>query len=230
MPFEREAVLIATATIGTTLAPWGLSFIQSYAADKRLTVDDLRFEKVDVVVGAVLTGVIGAFVVVACAATLRARGISIDDAADAARALEPLAGDLAGVLFGAGLVGAGILGAAILPLSTAYSVSEFVGTESALDDRFGDARLFYVTYVGVMSLSAGLVLLPGVPLVAVLVLTQVLNAVLLVPLLAFMYGLSRDSQIMGPYTAKPAVAASYIVAIGLISLCLCALAVSTFAR
>ena len=49
----------STATIGTTLAPWGLSFIQSYAVDKHLTVDDLRYERIDVVTGAVLTGVIG---------------------------------------------------------------------------------------------------------------------------------------------------------------------------
>jgi hypothetical protein len=81
-------VLIATATVGTTLAPWGLSFIQSYAVvDMKLTVADLRYERIDVVTGAVLTGVIGFFVVVACAATLHVQGITIDDAADAAGAL-----------------------------------------------------------------------------------------------------------------------------------------------
>ena len=95
MPLTRDAVLIATATVGTTLAPWGLSFIQSYAVDKKLTVSDLRYERIDVVTGAVLTGVIGFFVVVACAATLHVQGITIDDAADAAGALEPLAGSLA---------------------------------------------------------------------------------------------------------------------------------------
>ena len=92
MPLTRDAVLIATATVGTTLAPWGLSFIQSYAVDKKLTVADLRYERIDVVTGAVLTGVIGFFVVVACAATLHVQGVAINDAADAAGALEPLAG------------------------------------------------------------------------------------------------------------------------------------------
>ena len=92
MPLTRDAVLAVAATVGTTLAPWGLAFIQSYAVDKRLTVADLRYERVDVVVGAVLTGVIGLFVVVACAATLHASGMHIDDAGDAAQALEPLAG------------------------------------------------------------------------------------------------------------------------------------------
>lgn len=223
MPLTRDAVLIATATIGTTLAPWGLSFIQSYAADKRLTVDDLRYENVDVVVGSTLTGVIGVFVVVACAATLHVSGISINDAADASRALEPLAGNLAATLFGIGLVGAGILGAAILPLSTAYSVSEYVGTESALDDNFSDARLFYLTYLIVTTLAAGLVLIPGTPLITVLVLTQVLNAVLLLPLLVFMYGISRDRDLMGPHTATRTMAAGYLFVILLISICLGAL-------
>jgi NRAMP (natural resistance-associated macrophage protein)-like metal ion transporter len=227
MPATRDAIVIATATIGTTLAPWGLSFIQSYTADKRLTANDLRYENVDVTVGATLTGVIGVFVVVACAATLYTSGISISDAADASRALEPLAGDLAATLFGIGLIGAGILGAAILPLSTSYSVCEYVGTESALDDRYRDARLFYLTYFVITAMGAGLVLVPGAPLITILVATQVLNAVLLVPLLLFMYGIARDRDLMGQFAATRTLAAGYVFAIGLIGLCLVALAGSS---
>ncbi len=74
IPLNRDALLVAVATVGTTLAPWGLAFIQSYAVDKRLQLKDLRYERVDVIVGAVLTGVIGFFVVVACAATLHVAG------------------------------------------------------------------------------------------------------------------------------------------------------------
>ena len=107
--------------------PWGLAFIQSYAVDKRLKIKDLRYERVDVIVGAVLTGVIGLFVVVACAATLHVAGIEINDARDAATALEPLAGSAAATLFGLGFLGAALLAAAIVPLSTAYSVSETLG-------------------------------------------------------------------------------------------------------
>lgn len=95
MPASREAVLISVATLGTTLAPWGIAFMQSYAVDKRLGVADLRYERVDVLGGALLTGVIGFFVVVACAATLHPAGIGIEDGGDAARALEPLAGSSA---------------------------------------------------------------------------------------------------------------------------------------
>jgi Mn2+/Fe2+ NRAMP family transporter len=223
MPLDRDAVLIATATLGTTLAPWGLSFIQSYAVDKRLTVADLRWERVDVVVGAVLTGVIGLFVVVTCAATLHARGVVIESAADAAQALAPLAGDLSSTLFGIGLVGAALLAASVLPLSTAYSVCEFTGSESALDDRFGQARTFYLGFILVTAVSAGVVILPGVPLVTVLVLTQVLNAVLLLPLLVFMLVVARDRELMGAYAAGRGATALYVGTIGAIAVCVSAL-------
>ena len=136
MPTDGAAIAIVTATVGTTLAPWGLSFIQSYAVDKKLRTEDLALERVDVVTGAVLTGVIGFFVVVACAATLHRDGRSIRDAADAAVALEPLAGRAASTLFAVGLIGAAFLAASVLPLSTAYSVCEYAGVEAAVDDPF----------------------------------------------------------------------------------------------
>ena len=154
-----------TATIGTTIAPWGLAFIQSYAVDKRLRPSDLGLELVDVVVGAVLTGVIGFFVVIACAATLHASGHSIHDARDAAAALEPLAGAWSARLFGAGLLGAALLAVAIVPLSTAYSVAESFGTESRLDDRLGEARIFYGAYLGTMARAAAFVPIPSLPLI-----------------------------------------------------------------
>ena len=136
MPLTRDAVLVAVATVGTTIAPWGLAFIQSYAVDKRLHIKDLRYERIDVIVGAVLTGVIGLFVVVACAATLHAQGTTINDAGDAARALKPLAGHLASTLFGLGFLGAALLAAAIVPLSTAYSVAESAGAAATSTTAF----------------------------------------------------------------------------------------------
>lgn len=230
MPSDRDALVLATATLGTTLAPWGLSFIQSFVADKKLTVRDLRYERVDVTIGAVLTGVIGLFVVVACAVTLHANGIRIDDAADAARALEPLAGGASARLFGLGLIGAGILAASILPLSTAYSVSEFVGAESAVDDRFRDAKLFYGTYVLVTAVAVAVVLVPGAPLVVILVATQVVNAVLLLPLLVFMCGLARDRELMGAHRASGRMLAAYVVVIVLVSAALVGLLVTSVAE
>lgn len=197
LPLNRDALLVAVATVGTTLAPWGLAFIQSYAVDKRLHVKDLRYERVDVVVGAVLTGVIGFFVVVACAATLHVEGISVNDAGDAARALEPLAGSLAATLFGLGFLGAALLAAAIVPLSTAYSISETFGRRADLNDTFQEARLFYLSFGAVVAVAAILVLIPGAPLVPILFLSQALNAVLLLILLPFMRRLGQDRALMG---------------------------------
>lgn len=227
MPTTRDAIVIVTATLGTTLAPWGLSFIQSYAVDKKLRVTDLPFERIDVVTGATLTGVIGFFVVVACAATLWRNGQSIDGASDAALALEPLAGDLAGKLFGLGLVGAALLAASILPLSTSYSVCEYLGVEAALDDRFRDARPFYITYGVVTAVAALAVLVPGAPLVTILLATQVLNAVLLLPLLVFMVRVGRDVTLMEDHRISDRGLVVYVVTIAAIVICVAALLVAT---
>jgi Mn2+/Fe2+ NRAMP family transporter len=227
LPLERTAVFLAVATIGTTLAPWGLSFIQSYAVDKKLTTADLRYERVDVVAGAALTGIIGAFVIVACAATLHVQGIAVDDAADAARALEPVVGHFASGLFAVGLVGAAVLAASILPLSSAYSICEYIGADDAIDDDFQDARLFYVSYLVMAAIAVTIVLVPGAPLIAILIVTQALNAVLLVPLLVLMGMMGRDRSLMGDHRAGPFATAVYAATIALISGCVVALLVLT---
>ena len=229
LPLNREAVLVAVATVGTTLAPWGLAFIQSYAVDKKLDVKDLRYERIDVVVGAVLTGVIGFFVVVACAATLHVQGVDVNDASDAARALEPLAGDTAATLFGLGFVGAALLAAAIVPLSTAYSISETFGEKADLDDTFEEARPFYLSYAVVVVIAAVLVLIPGAPLIPILFLSQALNAVLLLVLLPFMRSLGKDRELMGEYALGRGDRIATGVALGVIALSVLALAVLTIA-
>lgn len=223
LPLDRDAVLLVTATIGTTLAPWGLSFIQSYVVDKRLTPKDLRYERADVVVGALMTGVIGAFVVVACAATLHVTGTSIEDARDAAAALEPLAGGLASTLFGVGLLGAALLATAILPLSTAYSVCEAVGAEGAVDDRPRDAPVFYGAFALVLVVGVAVVLVPGMPLVSVLYLTQALNAILLLPLLVLVWRITRDRSVMGELAIGRTGSIAALAAIGILGVCVSAL-------
>ena len=157
LPSDRHAVLVATATLGTTLAPWGLAFIQSYTADKQLKPKDWSLSRIDIATGAVLTGVIGLFVVVATTETLYRNHRHINDARDAAVALAPLAGHLASTLFAIGLVGAGMLAAAILPLSTAYSVAESFGHAGKLDGKLRTEPIFYGTFVGVTVAAAGLV-------------------------------------------------------------------------
>ena len=220
MPISQEALFIATATLGTTLAPWGLAFIQSYAVDKRLTKSDLKLLRVDVWTGSLLTGIIGFFVVVTCAATLNASGQTvIDDASQAAAALKPLAGELAREVFAIGLIGAALLAASILPLSTAYAVTDLTGRPAALDDKVEEAPLFYSTFAAITVLAAILVLIPGVPLIKILVLTQIVNAILLLPLLFYMFGIARDIRLMGEYRASDRMLTVYGAIIALIFIC-----------
>jgi NRAMP (natural resistance-associated macrophage protein)-like metal ion transporter len=199
LPGTRHGLLVVVATLGTTLAPWGLAFIQSYAVDKRLKVADLGYERVDVVSGAVLTGIIGVFIVVACAATLHVNGRHIVDAQDAAVALQPLAGSSARTLFGLGLVGAALLAAAVVPLSTAYSVAEAFERRADLNDHFRDAPLFYGAYGVSILVAITIVLIPGAPLVPILFLSQALNAVLLLAILPFLRALARSPELMGEH-------------------------------
>jgi NRAMP (natural resistance-associated macrophage protein)-like metal ion transporter len=225
LPLNREALLVAVATVGTTLAPWGLAFIQSYAVDKKLHVKDLRYERFDVIVGAILTGVIGFFVVIACAATLHVQGIDVNDARDAARALEPLAGNTAATLFGLGFLGAALLAAAIVPLSTAYSVSETLGRKADIDDSFTEARVFYLSYGVVVAIAAVLVLIPGAPLIQILFLSQALNAVLLLVLLPFMRSLGRNRELMGAHVLGRGGRLATGIALAVIAISVLALAV-----
>ena len=228
LPLKRHAILVATATLGTTLAPWGLAFIQSYAVDKRLKPRDWKFERIDVVVGAVATGMIGLFVVVACAETLYRSHTHIKDASNAAVALAPLAGQLASTLFAVGLVGAGLLAAAILPLSTSYSVAESFGKEGRIDGNLRTDPIFFSTYITMTALAAAIVLIPGAPLVPILFLTQAVNAVMLLPFLAMITYLTRDGALMGQLRigavsagaawATTAIIAVTVVALGVFSL------------
>jgi NRAMP (natural resistance-associated macrophage protein)-like metal ion transporter len=224
IPLTHDAIYLATATLGTTLAPWGLAFIQSYAVDKRLTRDDLKLLRVDVWTGSLLTGVIGFFVIVTCAATLNAKGITnITDAVQAAKALEPLAGTLAKDLFAIGLIGAALLAASILPLSTAYSVTDLMGRPSALDDKYSEAPLFYGVFAVLTVVSATLILIPGAPLITILIVSQVLNAILLLPLLLYMFGISKDRKLMGEYRATKTMQSVYLFIISVVALCIAAM-------
>jgi len=138
-----------------------------------------------------------------------------------------LVGAAASDLFAVGLIGAALLAASVLPLSTAYSVCEYAGLESALDDRYRDARPFYWTYGLVTAIGAGVVLLPGIPLITLLVATQVLNAVLLVPLLVAMVGIGRDVDLMGTLAIGRRATVAYAGTILVVAGCVVALAVTS---
>ena len=224
LPQDTAGWIAVAAALGTTLAPWGLAFIQSYAVDKKITLANLRFERVDVIIGSLLTGIIGLAIAVACASTLHRAGVHIEDARDAAIALRPLAGSFATVLFGAGLLGASLLAAAIVPLATAYSIAEGAGSPASLDLDARHFRLFYMAFVILTVVAASIVSLPGLPLIPLIYSSQVVNAVLLPLHVVALQLLARDPAIMGDARSGTASRIAGWVSIVLILACVGALA------
>lgn len=223
MPTNAAGWVAIAAALGTTLAPWGLAFIQSYAVDKKITLETLRWARVDVVIGSVLTGVIGLAIAVACAATLNKAGIHIADAGDAAKALQPLAGRFATVFFGAGLLGASLLAAAIVPIATAYSIAEGVGQPASLDLDSHHFQWFYAAFIGLTIASVSVVSLPGLPLIPLIFMSQVVNAVLLPLHVIALQLLAGNAAIMGTARQGPWSRAAGWGSIALILACIGAL-------
>jgi len=187
------------AAIGTTITPWGQFFIQAYVVDKHISVKKYAYTRLEVFIGAIFTDGIDLFIVVACAATLFAHGIVVNTAQDAARALGPLAGRLASLLFGIGLLNVSILGACILPLATAYAFCEAFGLEASLDDSFSEAPAFH-GLLGFFILAPAIVaVIPHLPLVKVILLSQDVNGILLPIILIFVLVIINDRRIMGDY-------------------------------
>jgi NRAMP (natural resistance-associated macrophage protein)-like metal ion transporter len=192
------------ATVGTTITPWGQAFIQSYVADKRLGPEDLLGERLDVGLGAFLTNLIAAFIVVACAAAVYSVGIKIDTTSpDAvsqiAGALTPLAGSGATVLFAVGLLAASFLGLGVVPLTSAYAACEAFGWETGVDWRVREAPAFYGLMIFFVVFAAVFILLvPARLLVQVMFTAQVVNCLLLPFVLVFVMRLASDRELMGP--------------------------------
>jgi Mn2+/Fe2+ NRAMP family transporter len=185
--------------VGTTIAPWMQFYLQSAIVEKGVQVEDYPLSRLDVIVGCIVTDVVAFFIVLACGATIFKAGGRIETAGDAAMALKPLAGRWASALFAFGLFNASLFAASVLPLSTSYYVCEAFGWESGIDRRREDAPQFYFLYETMIVLGAGLVLLPGVPLLRIMLLSQTANGVLLPFILIFMLLLAGDERLMGRY-------------------------------
>jgi NRAMP (natural resistance-associated macrophage protein)-like metal ion transporter len=207
--------LTVVATVGTTITPWGQAFIQSYVADKRLGPEDLLGERLDVGLGAFLTNLIGAFIVIACAAAVYSVGTQIDTSSpDAvqqiARALKPLAGDGATVLFAVGLLAASFLGLGVVPLTSAYAACEAFGWETGVDWRLREAPAFYGLMIFFVVFAGLFILLvPVRMLITVMFSAQVINCLLLPFVLVFVMRLSADKKLMGPL-----VSGRFLLAVG----------------
>lgn len=196
-------VFLIIAVTGTTVAPWGQFFIQSYVRDKGVTVKEYRFTRFDVLSGAVFTNLIAFFIVLATAATLFVTHTSIDSAGDAANALGPLAGNGAQTLFAVGLIAASILAACILPLSTAYVVCEAFGWESGVGKSWAEAPYFNAIFTAMIATGAAVVLVPDIHLITLQLVSQTLNGILLPVILIYTVKLAGDRGVMGSRANRP---------------------------
>jgi NRAMP (natural resistance-associated macrophage protein)-like metal ion transporter len=192
---------MAIGVVGTTIAPWMQFYLQSSIVEKGVTRRQYKASQIDVISGCIFTDVVAWFIIVACAATLYVHGFrDIKEAADAAQALHPLAGDYAYILFALGLFNASLFAASILPLSTAYTVCEGLGFESGVGMKFGEAPVFYWLYTILIVAGAGVILIPNLPLVQISILSQVVNGIAIPFVLIFMLLLVNDKDLMGEYT------------------------------
>ena len=192
-------LLLMVAVVGTTITPYMQFYLTSAVAEMGIGVDELNLERADAIGGSIWTNVIAIFIVVATATTVGAVGGRITSAADAAQALEPVAGRLAEALFAVGLFGASVLAATIMPLSTAFVICEAFGWESGVDKRFGDARAFFSIYTFVLAAGALIVLVPGLDLLPLIIASQNLQGLLLPVVLIFMALLVNDARLMGEH-------------------------------
>jgi len=204
LPVDLSGFAMVVGIVGTTIAPWMQFYLQSSVVETEARISDYRRVRLDVVLGSLVAVVVAFFIVVACAATLHKSGVTqILSGADAAMALAPLAGAAAKYLFAFGLAVASLFAACILPLSTAYSVCEGLGLEAGVNRRFKEAPEFYWLYTGIIVISAGMILMPGVPLLKIILTSQILNGLLLPVVLVFMALLIRRRELMGEYVNGP---------------------------
>ena len=192
-------VSLLVANIGTTISPYMIFMGQGNVVEKNCDVDDLAYQRIDTVSGAVVAQLIAFFIVVCTGSVLHPAGIAVNSAEDAARALSPLAGPYAEVLFGAGLVGASFLAACVLPGITSSAVCEAFGWERGQDKSWAEAPAYRGMVTAITLLSAVVVVLPNVDLFGIMMVAQVISGVLLPVLLVFMVRIADDRHVMGAY-------------------------------
>src|SRR5664280_3754542 len=196
---EPGYIYMLIGMVGTTIAPWMQFYLQAAVVEKGVTAKEYKKSRIEVIVGCFMTSVIAFFIIVACAGAIYSvRPRDIQDASEAALGLTPF-GEYAFLLFSAGLFNASIFAACILPLSTAYSVCEGLGFEAGVNKRMSEAPVFYFLYTLLIAVGAGVVLIPGFPLVRMILLSQVLNGVLLPFVLIFMILLINRQDLMGEW-------------------------------
>jgi NRAMP (natural resistance-associated macrophage protein)-like metal ion transporter len=194
---------IMVGLVGTSITPWMQFYIQSAVVEKGISPKHLWHSKIDVIAGCTLMLIVTFFIIICCAATIFHAGININDAKDAAVALEPLAGKYASILFGIGLFNASFFAAAILPLAASYYICQGMGWESGVDHSFKEAPQFFTIFSSMIFIGGAMTLIPGIDLFKILLYSQILNGLLIPVVILFIVNLCNDPDIMGEYTNSP---------------------------
>jgi len=199
--FDTGYLVTLTALVGTTIAPWQFFYLQAGFVEKKVGPRQYPQAKLDVLLGSISCMVIVFFIIICTASTLNRSGLTtITDAAEAAKALIPLAGKWAGLTFAFGLLNASLFAATILPLSTAHVICEGLGFEAGLDHKFKEAPAFYWLYSMLIVVGAGIILLPNAPLWKILIFSQLGNGVWLPIVVIFILLLINRKDLMGEHT------------------------------
>ncbi len=195
--YVRNYLIIGMGVLGTTITPWGQFFISSFAFDKKMGKNTLKYSQLETYWGAFLTDFFSFFMIVATASTLFVRGIVLNSGEQAAEAIRPFAGDMAGNLFAIGILAAGFMGLVIVPLSTAYAFSEFFGLSGSLDSDYQKSKTFYILFIIQLLLAAALTAVPGISLFHFAIASQTLNAMILPLVFYYLIKLASSQPLMG---------------------------------
>jgi Mn2+/Fe2+ NRAMP family transporter len=202
--FNSGYIFLFIATAGTTITPFMQIYVQSAVVERGIGPEQLKAERIEVTSGSIFANLVASFIIIATGATLFVHGHRmVNDAADAARALEPVAGRFAEVLFGIGLLGASLLAAAILPITAAYVIAETFGFEKGIKHRPREAPVFVAVITVLIAIGTVVAIIPGVPVIELLVAVQVVNGILLPVTLFFVWRLSASKELMGEYANGP---------------------------
>ena len=197
-------VILLIATIGTTITPFMQLYLQSAVVERGMGPEDIPAERAEVTLASIFANLVAVFIIIATGATLYVHGDrTVSSAADAARALEPFAGRFAEALFAIGLLGASLLAAAILPVTAAYVIAETFGLEKGIARRPREAPVFVTTLTVLLLVGAAVAMVPGLPVIKLLVFVQVVNGALLPVTLFFLWRLARSEELMGEYRNTP---------------------------
>lgn len=194
-------VLLGVALIGTTITPYIQLYEAGAVVDRGTGPKDFRYARIDAIGGAIIAAVISVCIIIATGAAIGGSG-PLKSAADAAKALRPVAGAGAEILFGLGLLGASALAGAVVPLSTSYALAEAVGVERSVSNRFSEAPLFLGLFTAQILIGALVVLVPG-NLIKLIINTQVLEGLITPFTLAFVLILANRKSLLGKQANGP---------------------------